>query len=100
MDTNPLVPRGGVRFTVNLVLPLLIRTLVAAQVSAGTPTQAGAPPLPSPPPPPPDCPSPRLGSLCGQNAIGAIVGICVGGVVMLALLAATVYYLAVRVGDC
>jgi hypothetical protein len=53
---------------------------------------------PSPPPPPKACASPKLGSLCGNDAVGAIIGIAVGGALLLALLALVIYYRIFRVG--
>lgn len=55
---------------------------------------AGLPP--SPPAPPPGCDDPKLGTLCGRDAIGAIVGIAVGGALLLVLLGLVIYYLAFR----
>ncbi len=48
--------------------------------------------------PPRNCPQPRLGKLCGKDAIAAYVGIGVGGLLLLALLfAAIVYCMRTRV---
>ncbi|KAG2495835.1 hypothetical protein HYH03_006074 [Edaphochlamys debaryana] len=44
------------------------------------------------PQPEKDCPSPQLGVLCGADAVGAIVGIALGGVVVLGLLLMAVLY--------
>ena len=55
-------------------------------------------PLSTPPPPPASrCDSPRLGSLCGAEAVGAIVGIIVGGLLLLGLLIGLAYSLISRV---
>eukprot|EP00198_Chlamydomonas_reinhardtii_P005353 XP_001694689.1 predicted protein [Chlamydomonas reinhardtii] len=54
-------------------------------------------PLSTPPPPPASrCDSPRLGSLCGAEAVGAIVGIIVGGLLLLGLLIGLAYSLISR----
>lgn len=47
---------------------------------------------------PPDCPLPQLGTLCGRDAIGAIVGIILGGLLVMGLIALLFYFLVVRVG--
>jgi hypothetical protein len=70
--------------------------LLQQVIPLGT-SQGPLPPSPTAPPPPPTCDKPHLGSLCGADAIGAIVGIIVGGLLVLALLAAFVYYTFIRV---
>ncbi|GIL95915.1 hypothetical protein Vretimale_1831 [Volvox reticuliferus] len=40
-------------------------------------------PIPSPPK---DCPKPHLGVLCGADAVGAIIGIILGGLILIGLL--------------
>ncbi|EFJ44090.1 hypothetical protein VOLCADRAFT_118865, partial [Volvox carteri f. nagariensis] len=53
--------------------------------------------VPSPPPPPGAlCEDPRLGSLCGAEAVGAIVGIIAGGLLLLALLVTLAFCLIGR----
>ncbi len=56
-------------------------------------------PLAAPPPPPGrQCDKPRLGSLCGAEAVGAIVGIVAGGLLLLGLVIAIAVCLISRVG--
>jgi hypothetical protein len=66
-------------------------------VAGFSPVVVGVPPAPSPPAPPVNCPAPQLGNLCGQDAIGAMVGIILGGLLVLALLTATAYFYIIRV---
>ncbi|GAX81607.1 hypothetical protein CEUSTIGMA_g9035.t1 [Chlamydomonas eustigma] len=47
---------------------------------------------PGPSPPPPACNNPVLGNLCGSNAVGAIIGLAVGGAAVLALVSVAVVY--------
>eukprot|EP00955_Chlamydomonas_euryale_P092923 364744-Chlamydomonas_euryale.AAC.5 len=84
--------------------PWAVQTGVASAIGLPgadiAPTSIGAAPAaplpPEPPEPPAPCDDPKLGSLCGKDAVGAIVGIAVGGALLLALLAVVVYYLAFR----
>jgi len=71
--------------------------LGAAYVSILVPVSVS--PTPSPPPGPnvpAPCKRPHLGGLCGKDAIGAIIGIAIGGTVVLVLLFLCLYLLLVR----
>lgn len=52
--------------------------------------------VPPSPPPTSECKKPHLGTLCGADAIGAIIGIILGGLIILALLIALIIYLFAR----
>ena len=69
------------------------------QISEVSGSIVPAPPSPAPAPSPASCPQPHLGNLCGQDAIGAIVGIILGGLAVLGILAAMVYYVFFMVGQ-
>ncbi|PNH11986.1 Titin [Tetrabaena socialis] len=62
-------------------------TLPAAQVLIERPGVVG--PIPAPPK---DCPSPQLGVLCGADAVGAIIGIGLGGIIIIGLILMGVLY--------
>eukprot|EP00798_Chlamydomonas_sp_ICE-L_P020107 gene20107-26828_t len=47
-------------------------------------------------PPEDNCDNPKLGSLCGSDAIGAIIGIAVGGLLLLTLLVCSIWCFVVR----
>lgn len=73
---------GGLNLDPTQVIPYMLPAWYVANVTSSPP------PLPPPPTSSPSCASPRLGSLCGLDAIGAIIGIALGGLAFLALLAA------------
>lgn len=74
-----------------------IQLLVACTVPLGLTVQQGSltvPPflkmLPPPEHPAKQCHKPRLGKLCGKDAIGAIIGIALGGLLLLCMLLALI----------
>lgn len=58
-------------------------------------------PVPSPPPSPAKrkCKDPKLGKLCGADAVGAIIGIAIGGFFMLLLAVLLLWWLLGRVSQ-
>ncbi len=70
-----------------------LRPTILSQVTEGAIQVVQSAPSPPPPsPPPPNCPKPHLGTLCGKDATGAIIGIAIGGAVFVGLVFLSVFW--------